>query len=399
MLDMRYPESKIKAAILHAEKEVRLTALGYFADSFTADESIMQLVIEAVEKYGHESAFGILRDAERLPQTEATLDWLMSELRRDYNLNDIGQDNFRFAIGLVVLAAPLDLLALRKREILDCPAFAKELRPALQELVDMVSWDWQITWDAFTGFCERLMGQEELTNNDHRRLDRLTKTLARFPDDGADQVLALLKRRHGRTNRQLMEWMESCIVDLAGRMRVKEAIPFIIERIFEDDETVQEECETALTNIGGNEVVQAIEDNWEKSDEEFRELATDVLARIHTDICAEKCLEFLVGEEDGDVQLSLGNAVLSHFTLDGIDLVRQLVLGDEDELHPDQWDLRHKLVATVTIMGVSFPEYVEWHQEALESEYGWGDYEPTRIADNFQPDAVHGGNGKPKRRW
>ena len=165
----------------------------------------MPLIIQAVEKYGHESAFGILRDAERLPQTEATLDWLMSELRRDYDLNDIGQDNYRFAIGLVVLAAPLDLLALRKREILDCPAFAKELRPALQELVDMVSWHWQITWDAFTRLCERLMGQEELTNNDHRRLDRLTKTLARFPDDGADQVLALLKRRHGRINRQLME--------------------------------------------------------------------------------------------------------------------------------------------------------------------------------------------------
>ena len=84
MLDMRYPKSKIKEAIFHAEEEVRLTALGYFADSFADDESIMPFVIEVVEKYGRASAFRVLRDAERLPQTEATLDWLVSELRRDY---------------------------------------------------------------------------------------------------------------------------------------------------------------------------------------------------------------------------------------------------------------------------------------------------------------------------
>ena len=60
MLDMRYPECKIKEAILHTEEEVRLTALGYFADSFTGDESIMTLVIEVVEKYGRASAFRVL---------------------------------------------------------------------------------------------------------------------------------------------------------------------------------------------------------------------------------------------------------------------------------------------------------------------------------------------------
>ena len=53
---MRLSESKIKAAILHPEVEVRLTALAYFADSFTTDESVMPLVIEAVEMYGRESA-------------------------------------------------------------------------------------------------------------------------------------------------------------------------------------------------------------------------------------------------------------------------------------------------------------------------------------------------------
>jgi hypothetical protein len=42
---MHLSESKIKAAIQHPEKEVRLTALRYFADSCEGDASIMPLVI------------------------------------------------------------------------------------------------------------------------------------------------------------------------------------------------------------------------------------------------------------------------------------------------------------------------------------------------------------------
>ncbi len=70
---MRFPESKIKAAIQHPEEEVRLTALRYFTDSLNNDDSVMPLVIKAVEAYGVESAFRILRDADRLPQPLAAL--------------------------------------------------------------------------------------------------------------------------------------------------------------------------------------------------------------------------------------------------------------------------------------------------------------------------------------
>ena len=63
---MRTPESKIKAAILHPEEEIRLCAVEYFSDAPCEDETIMPLVIQAVEKYGRETGFRILRDAERL---------------------------------------------------------------------------------------------------------------------------------------------------------------------------------------------------------------------------------------------------------------------------------------------------------------------------------------------
>ena len=66
----RLTEAKIKAAIQHPEEEVRLTALRYFDDSYSRDESVMPLVIQAVETYGVETSFSILREADCLPQTD-----------------------------------------------------------------------------------------------------------------------------------------------------------------------------------------------------------------------------------------------------------------------------------------------------------------------------------------
>jgi hypothetical protein len=52
---MRYPEDKIKEAILHPDIEIRDRAVSYFAKSFSADTSLMPLVIKAVETYGRQN--------------------------------------------------------------------------------------------------------------------------------------------------------------------------------------------------------------------------------------------------------------------------------------------------------------------------------------------------------
>jgi len=99
---MRFPEPRTKAAIQHAEQEVRLLELGYYADSYARDESVMPLVMQAVETNGIDDSFKVLRDAERLPQTIQTIDWLITQLGRDdLDLKKICHDNDRFAIGLI----------------------------------------------------------------------------------------------------------------------------------------------------------------------------------------------------------------------------------------------------------------------------------------------------------
>jgi hypothetical protein len=84
---------RVKLGILHPEGEIRLTALSHFADSFSLDPTIMPLVIQAFGKYGRASSFGILRKAEDLVQSASTMDWLIDQLRGNYDLDDILDDN------------------------------------------------------------------------------------------------------------------------------------------------------------------------------------------------------------------------------------------------------------------------------------------------------------------
>lgn len=383
---MQFTESQIKAAILHPEEEVRLTALAYFADSYSTDESIMSAVIEAIETHGRESAFRTLRDADRLPQSGFSFNWLLDELRVDFNPTDIEQDNYRFAVCLALLSAPLKLLAERRSEIIECRNFASELRPALDELTSMASWDWETGWNALVEFARELR-RREATNLDWHRHARLIRVLGSMQEEGADQILNLLKGRYRGTDRELMQWVDPWIVELAGAMQIKEAVPLIIDRVFDGDESVTDECGTALAGIGGDEVVKALSAEWWEANDEFRSVAAEALNHIHSDLSAEVCLEFLSEEQNSDIAMSLGTAVLSHFTIGHIDAVRELVLGYDDDLEPEQWDLRYKLIATATITEERFPEYEPWRSEAIESNYGSGGFARPRIADNFRPDA------------
>jgi hypothetical protein len=394
---MRLPEAKIKQAILHPEEEVRLTAVSYFADLRSSDPEVMPLVIEAIEKYGRDTSFRILRDAERLVQTPPTLDWLMNELRRDFDITKINDDNIRFAIALVILAAPVELLARRKADIDALPSFPDELRRPLDERLRMATWTLNQGWEALKELGRAAVRKGDFTTNDVRHAGQIIESMRRHAITAGPLVMALLHGHFPKEDADVLRYLEPQIIELAGEMRLQAAIPILIQHFGSEDLSVSDSAITALMKIGTNAVVQAIADEWDEGSDDFRGAAADVLETIHTHMCFEKCLGFLADEEESETQLALGHAILSHFSFEGIEPVRQLVLGDEDELATDDFDVRYRLVAVATIMGIDFPELAAWHREALESNWGWGESKPHRLADAFRPDPVgpkRSGNGK-----
>lgn len=178
---MRTPESKIKRAIVHRDESVRVAAVSYFSSAFSPDPTVMPLVIQAVEFYGRRTSFRILRAAAGLAQPPAAIDWLLDELRRDYDLADVGHDNYRFAVALALYHAPPEVLLRRKDSIVGLPMFPEALRGPLAERLGMLHWDWDRGWAALQALgCEATL-RGGFTPNDVRRACRIRRIACATP--------------------------------------------------------------------------------------------------------------------------------------------------------------------------------------------------------------------------
>jgi len=381
------PDAKIKLAILHPDAEVPLAAVDYFAAAYSNDPTLMPLVIESVGKHGGSNAFRLLRRAECLKQSPPSIDWLMGELAHEYDVTDIAQDNYRFASALLLCQADPKLLVARHRQIVALPMFPEALRGPLRERMKMEFADWPSLWATFLTFGREMLERDEFTMADLRRSNRICEALARHPKEGGDTVLSLLQRNYEGYDELLMQWLEHWIVQLAGRMRLVEAIPLILERIEGDDDAVLDEITAALVRIGSDTVVHAVIQKWESANTYSKYILAETLEHIHTDAALGHLLRSLSDEDDFELELFIASSALGHFSPAAIEPARQLLFGfDEAEMDGDQWDLRYHLIAATTLMEERFPEYDAWHEEAVATHYGWTKLKktpPKRLVDVF----------------
>jgi hypothetical protein len=382
---MRLPESIIQASILHPEEEIRLAAVAFFSGSHSSSETVMPRVVRAVERYGRNKAFRILRSAERLRQTEATVDWLLGELRRAYAADERDEDNYRYAIALVLFRAEPELLQPRRGEIAALPMFPAPLRAAFDERLEWFRRDWEQGCAALEALAGQSLRKGRLTASDARRADCIVESLARHAATKAATALDLLRRSQQAGCAAWLRWCRPWIMSLAGAMRLDAAVPLAVTSLCDDDLNVADESTTALVKIGNDAVVRAIAACWPSADAGFRAAASDVLEHIHSGLCGETALKFFTAEEDRETKLCLAHAVLSQFLSDGVEPVRQLVLAEGAEVPPNGLDIRRRLVASCAVMGVSFPEFAAWYAEAVADNWGLGNYRPHRVADDLPP--------------
>jgi hypothetical protein len=385
---MHTPESKIKEAILHPVEEIREKALHYFSDAKCDDESIMPLVIQAVEKYGRKKGFRILRDAEWLPQTEATVDWLINELRRDYDLSDKTQENYCIAVAWVLLRLPQPILWKRLDDIFTAASFPEQLRETFADRLERFSWDWDKGWTALKYWAEATMRQRTFSRGDVAWVRGIVESLARHRKK-AKVVLALLDGKYGDEDPAVMNWLRPCFVDIGGEMELEDAVPILMDCVgHESDLSIADAADRALQWIGGDIVVRNIDAHWQYCENiEFRRAAACILGRIRGDFAIERCLDYFKGEEDRETKLMLGYALLWNFSEDAVDLLWKFLADvDEDNLEPDERDLRYHLVAVCMIMGRTFPFFDEWHEAALRDNWGRFGVETGRVAENLKRD-------------
>jgi hypothetical protein len=354
---VRYPEDKIKEAILHPDIEIRDRATMYFVKAFSSDLSIMPLVIKAVEKYGRENdAYRLIGASRDLPQSEDTIAWVIDEL------NDESCDkheNYAYNLSMVLVNADSTVLLPRESDILEARHFLADLRTPLTDRLRMLSWDEATCWRNLEEFCEEGKDKRHVNDVNLSYANLIVEALARYAQDCEPKVREWMAVKLDDYSHHPMKWLEPLVVRLAGQAHLDFTIPLIVTKLLADGgDLLNEECAEALTRIGTPAVLHAVAEAFPTAEQHFRIYATNPLEHIHSDLAVEICVKLLEHEKDEVIRRELANSLLYQFAQEGIEVARQMLVNRD--LDFDGKGLRNCLLETCALMGERFPEYDEW---------------------------------------
>jgi len=344
----------IKQAILHPHPDVRRLAAHYFSRSFSSDTSVMPLIIEAVEKYGRENSVHLMGEGERLPQTESTIEWCLNELRQDFDENDEALWNYRIAVAKALVDSDLSLTLQRESEISEVLASIPDLQLAFAERVSLLGRDSETVWRQLEDFCEQEKDTPYLSEMDMPYANRLVEALGRGGAAIEQRILSMLDEDLDDSDNAARSLIQGFVIRLAGEMGLKATVPTLIDLLKQDDEWFNEECQRALTRIGGDEMVRLVSHGFPTAEWHFRLYGAGVLEHTHSQLAVAKCLELFESEDDETIKIQLGQALMAQFATEAIEPVREFIL--HSKLDPEILDLQDNLVAAGTALGVDFPE-------------------------------------------
>ncbi len=362
---MRLSSEQVKQGIRHPDAAVRDAAVRYFSQAFSQDPTIMPVVIQAIEQYGWQHAVSPLAFGEGLVQTEETVVWLITESRRVGRPED--QDWCHYQAGLRHLLAAADAQLLRKyeAELSHVGLTDTDFRAAIHDRIRLLTVNADTCWRELESFAERVKDKEYLSDVNLAPAHYLIEAIARDGTPYVARVLEVLQQELPEDPHHFLNCFVPLVVRLAGQLRLDCAVPSITDKLHEEHDWLNEECQRALIKIGTDDVVAAIVEAFPVAPWQFRLYAAGVLAGIHSDRCVTSSLVLLREENDGDIAIELGRALLSHFAYDAVTPMRRMILARRNEA--EILTLQEELITACTLMGVDFPEFLEWKDEVVDT--------------------------------
>ena len=222
---MRLSEDKIKAGIIHPDRDVRDAAVMYFSRSSCRDPSIMPLVIQAIEEYGWEGAFLVPSVVEGLPLSDETLPWVVRQVQREdlpagYRTKDL-VPGWQSALAWLLCSADPNLLARHKREIFGIKGLPKDDIDLIDMRIDLLTENADTCWRDLESLC--LQARDDRADPDTDYGYALVEAIARHGNAYADRVLSSLAEKIEDLEDYGEGWMELFTLNLAGEMRLKAA--------------------------------------------------------------------------------------------------------------------------------------------------------------------------------
>jgi len=375
----RLSNEEIRQAILHSEPAVHRAAMRYFAGADSGDPNIAPLVIESMQamKDDRDRTFACVC-LKKLVQTDETSERILQELKALRPAGDEA-DRYRHAVASSLLAAGPSFLASNKRNIL---AAITDLDPMLQDdfeaRISDQTLDIDDRWAMFVhlvhddelfnladdvypgpGFVERVECLIRGMGDDERLVRWVMETLSRTVNDG-----------NYSSDRELIA------VSLSGMLRLREAIPYLIALLHDDDPEMVEQAVRSLSRIGSDTVIEALDQWFADAGQHFRLQAAMVLQHIHSDRSIRTLQKWSRNAKDESAQCRVRQALLEQFVTSEIDRAHQWMI-DANPTCEEVGGLRRALVVDSLVAGRDFAELDDWLaavREDLASESSSEDF-------------------------
>jgi len=340
----------IKPFLLHADPDVRSLATGYFSDFWSEDPDLLPLVLDACERHGFEDNLHNLFHAGHFVITEPSLVRLLDCLAGAVDRQTI---NF---LNRVVAHAPGEILRSRREAIERHDKILPEFHTRLRRRQDYLDWSGERLWDELRRFARRSESKRHVDEIDHGYADDLIDALGGHDVPDAGTICRLLERPGPGAG-----WLETFLVDLAGRRRLKEAVPVLVDKFFIDTDYLLERSSDALARIGDPEAVRLIRREYPDAPFHFRLYTSGVLGKIKHPESEAAMLDLLERETDPSLRMWLCSALCELVSEQSVEIVRREIASGSEETFRE---LCSPALAVATILGVKPPPGSEkWERE------------------------------------
>jgi len=332
--------AELKRFLLHDDIMVRESIAFYLFESWSPDDDLIPLVLEGCRLYGEESSFATLGHACRFRfSTGAFLD-AVQELERS---QPRGVEEWLSRAPLGLIQSHADLL----RTVVSLNTMARiERRRAFSGMPTSK------LWRRLNAAAHRFDVQGSDREEQHE-LEDLQEALAnRETRQAVVEKVRELDQLPGPC-------LKTCLVELAGTMKLHEVTRALVERLGDpDDDVLAEAAAKSLSRLGAPSVVQQIRAQYPDKPWDFRLFAIGALQPIKTTNAETTLYALLEIEDDPALRGRIFDALRFHFTQEAASRMREEIRERSSWMLDDE--LKKALYVNAVILGRDDPEAKAW---------------------------------------
>jgi hypothetical protein len=289
------PNEALKRFLLHEEPLVRDLVTYYFHESWSLDEGLIPLVLEAYRRFGEEAAHFSLGHARRFPLNTSSL--LESALALERSQPPCVED--------WLARAPLPLVESHEnllRSVLSFSARARvERRRSLQKMSTTELWQ----------RLSLLASDFDTPRFELEHWEQVEDLIEALTTKETRQAVVEKFQELERNKSFLLQW---ALIGLAGSMNLYEVSRPLVELLGHDDDALAEAASAAIGRLGSPSCLSLLDARYRKGSFGFRLYAIGALQAMKLP-SSETLLRGLVDEEDDPaLRGRIFDALRFHFT-------------------------------------------------------------------------------------